>query len=78
VIVYDLAAGEAALVSMCHADDVNAVAYADPAGNVLVSGSDDTRIFVHDRCAATGLVGMNPRVVMCRRARDTAGLQLLS
>ena len=52
VIVYDLAACRTVLAALCHQDDVNAVTYADPSGNVIVSGSDDTRIFVHDRYEA--------------------------
>ena len=56
VIVYDLAACRTVLAALCHQDDVNAVAYADPSGNVIVSGSDDTRIFVHDRCGADVLL----------------------
>ena len=49
VIVYDLAASRTVLAGLCHQDDVNAVTYADPSGNIIVSGSDDTCIFVHDR-----------------------------
>jgi WD40 repeat protein len=52
VIVYDLASCRTILAALCHQDDVNAVTYADPSGNVILSGSDDTRIFVHDRCGA--------------------------
>lgn len=65
VIVYDLAACQTALAALCHQDDVNAVTYADPCGNIIVSGSDDTRIFIHDRCVTSlkrQIKGRNPHI----------------
>lgn len=50
VILYDLSSNRTILAALCHQDDVNAVTFADPSGNIIVTGSDDTRIFVHDRC----------------------------
>lgn len=51
IILYDLAAERRLAAASCHHDDVNAVAFADAGGNLLVSGSDDSRLFLHDRCA---------------------------
>lgn len=51
IILYDLAAERRLTAAACHHDDVNAVAFADAGGNLLVSGSDDSRLFLHDRCA---------------------------
>lgn len=51
IILYDLAAERRLTAAACHHDDVNAVAFADEGGNLLVSGSDDSRLFLLDRCA---------------------------
>jgi WD40 repeat protein len=51
VVLYDVATERPRCVTHCHRDDVNGVAFMDPSGDVLVTGSDDTLLFVHDRCA---------------------------
>ncbi|KAL1925588.1 uncharacterized protein VTP21DRAFT_471 [Calcarisporiella thermophila] len=47
--IYDLEAQKVVLRANGHEDDVNAVCFADPSSNVLLSGSDDTIIRVWDR-----------------------------
>ena len=51
VVVYDMQRETVKSTSLCHEDDVNAVTFLDAACDVIVSGSDDTNLFVHDRCA---------------------------
>lgn len=50
VVVYDMQRETVKSTSLCHEDDVNAVTFLDASCDVIVSGSDDTNLFVHDRC----------------------------
>jgi WD40 repeat protein len=51
IIVYDMQAEAVKSRRICHEDDVNAVCFVDSECNMLASGSDDSLVLLHDRCA---------------------------
>ena len=55
LVVYDMARETPKAVAPCHRDDVNGICFVDAECNLVATGSDDTNLFLHDKCAPASL-----------------------
>jgi WD40 repeat protein len=51
IVAFDVQTEKVKSTVYCHEEDVNAVTFLDEACNLIVTGSDDSNLFVYDRCA---------------------------